>query len=1037
MTTLARLSVRYPTTVLMLVLAMLLLGVLSFERLGMDLFPDLQNPRLFIEVAAGDRPPEEMERQFVTLLESAAARARGVERVTSMARTGNALITVEYGWGRIDMDEAFLELQKQMADQVQRIEGLDEVSVSQHDPNAVPIVVAAFYHPEVDDLDALRQTAERVVRTELIRLAGVAAVELVGERWREVEVLADAHTLEAYGLSVEQLRSAIEGANVNIPGGSIVEMGRRYIIKGVGELTSTDELSELVVTTRTPATGARSVGGVVVEPAAAVAVPVRLREVAQVRVTLGDPDNAVRLDGRRCIGLEIYKEGGFNTIDAARSIHDQLGLLRRSLPGYRIEVVEDQARFIEAAVTEVQETGLFGILLAVLVLFLFLRRIGVTVVVSLAVPISIVATFNLMYFGDLTLNLMTLGGLALGAGMLVDNAIVVVENVFRKLEAGATLADAAVEGTAEVGGAITSATLTTIVVFLPIVYLHGAAGELFREQAWTVAFALLSSLFVALVVIPMLSSRLLRSDRRRRAVAVEFPRYRGLLTALLGRRLAVLAIAAVIVGATAAALPQLGSEFMPRTGEGVLELALALPVDTPLERTEGVVRNVEGFLGENFQSHLRHVYSRIGATDREASGDVGLADEGNASIRILIDAASPLSLNHLVAALGAELADLPQIGAQFRRRETALETSLGRTTAPLVVEIKGKELKTLTGLGERVRELLAGMPFLTGIKFAGGATRPQIDVEIDRTRAAQHGIGVTEIGTQLEHLLSGRDAGQLRERGDYTDIVIKRPALSVRGLERAMLEKGDGGRVRLDQVARLATSMAPRSITRTDQTRTVEVSAELDTERPFDRVAAEVEAALASISWPPEYSFAVTGEERLREEAFDSLRFALILAVVLVYMVMAAQFESLVHPFVILLTVPLAGVGTVVLLMGLGMPLNVMSFIGIIMLTGIAVNDSIILVDRINQERRSGRAVTEAVVDAAQSRIRPIVMTSATTMLALLPLAAGVGEGAALRAPMAVAVIGGLVTSTLLTLVVIPCAYHLLARIDRLQPRPA
>ena len=1036
MLSLVRFSVRNPTTVLMLVLAILLLGLLSFERLGMDLFPDLQNPRLFVEVVAGDRPPEEMEQQFVRPLESAAARGRGVERVSSIAQTGRALITVEYSWGSIDMDEAFLDLQKSMADQSQRA-AVDEVVVSQHDPNAMPIVVAAFYHPEVRDLDALRRTAESVIRTELIRLPGVAAVELVGERRREVEILADAYTLEAYGLTMEQLRAAIENANVNMSGGSIIEMGRRYVIKGVGELTSIDELNDLIVTTKTPQTAVRTGSSPAdVEELTGEVIPVTLREVAQVRSTLSTPENSVRLDGRRCIGLEIYKEARFNTIDAAQSVHRQLDILRRTLPGYEIEVVKDQARFIQAAVTEVEETGLVGVLLAVVVLFAFLRRIGVTAVVSIAIPISVVATFNLMFFGDLSLNLMTLGGLALGAGMLVDNAIVVVENVFRKLEGGASLTDAAIEGAGEVGGAITSSTLTTIIVFLPIVYLHGAAGELFREQAWTVAFALLSSLFVAVIVIPMLCSRMLSRDRAPRGNAVHFPRYAGLLQALLNHRFLVLFVGLLLVGAVAVVPPRLGSEFMPRTAGGELELELSLPVDTPLERTEGTVRNLEAFLQQNFADHLRHVYARVGV-DAAAERQLSLADESRAVIHMLIEPGSQLSPNTLIAALGLELADLPQIKAQFAQQETALEISLGRTSAPLQIQIKGKDLAKLTELGEQARERLEQMPELTNVEFAGGQKRPQIDVEIDRTRAAQHGIDIAGVGVQLEHLLSGRQAGQLRERGEYTDITIRRPPMSLRGLENAMLEGPDGRKVRLDEVARLVSSQAPRSITRSDQMRTATVSAELSSEQPFDQIVVQVEAQLAALTWPPEYVYEVTGEERLREEAFASLRFALLLAVVMVYMVMAAQFESLVHPFVILLTVPLAGVGAVAMLMVLSMPLNVMSFIGIIMLVGIAVNDSIILVDRINQNRRGGQELRQSIIAAAQTRIRPIVMTSVTTMLALLPLAAGAGDGASLRAPMAVAVIGGLVTSTALTLIVIPCAYHVLARIDRLRPAGA
>ena len=1057
MRALPRFSVRYPTTVLMVILALLLLGYLSFERLGMDLFPDLKNPRLVVELTAGDRPPEEIERQFVSPLEAAAVRGRGVAGVNTIVQTGRALITVEYGWGSVDMDEAFLDLQKTMADQSQRHDDLDEVTVSQHDPNAVPVVVAALHHPEITDLDALRRTAEGIIRTVLMRLPGVAAVELVGERRREVEVMADAYTLEAYGLTVEQLKSTIEGANRNMTGGTIVEMGRRYVIKGVGELTSADELNDLIVTQTPPETAARtgmfpeqsptsdespSSGSSAEEVSSDQVVSVALRAVAEVRVTLTEPENMVRLDGRRCIGLESYKEARHNTIDAVDSIHEQLDVLRRSLPGYQIEIVQDQARFFEAAVTEVEQTGMIGSALAGLVLFVFLRRIGLTAVVSIGIPISIVATFNLMYFGDLSLNLMTLGGLALGAGMLVDNAIVVVESIFRKLEAGLSLMEAAVEGTAEVASAITSSTLTTIIVFLPIVYLHGAAGELFREQAWTVAFSLISSLFVALAVLPMLCSRLLSRARTPSSGAVHFPRYTGLLASLIGRKGWVIAAAVALIAAAAVSLPRLGSEFMPRAGRSELAVELSLPQGTHLERTGGVVRNLETFLLHNFGAHLSHVYARVGPTGTAIAGggeeaEDALADESTAVIHALFSPEAQLTPDDLISALGTELAGLPDIEAQFAQQETALEVSLGRTAAPLVIEIKGKELPVLTELATQVQERLSRMAELTNVETAAGKGRPQIDVEIDRTRAAQHSMEISAIGSQLEHLLSGREAGQLQQQGEYTDIMIRRPRLAVDDLANVMLEGPEGRKVRLDEVAHLVPTLSPLAITRADQVRTATVSAEVvDSGIPFDHLVGMGGTELAQMPWPPDYNFSVTGEEQLRQEAFESLRFALLLAVVMVYMVMAAQFESLVHPFVILLTIPLAGVGAVVLLLALSMPLNVMSFIGIIMLTGISVNDSIILVDRINQNRHAGQPLTEAVINAGQTRIRPIVMTSVTTMLALLPLAIGAGEGAALRAPMAIAVIGGLVTSTALSLVVIPCVYHLLARIDRLRVTP-
>jgi HAE1 family hydrophobic/amphiphilic exporter-1 len=987
---LARFSVKYPTTIMMLVLAVILLGYIAFSRLGMDLLPDLNSPRLFVEIEAGERPPEEMEEQFVSQLEAVAARGRNVENVSSISRVGQALITVEYGWDT-DMDEAFLDLQKSMADFSQNSD-LDGLTVSQHDPNATPVIVAILSHPEITDLNQLRQTAENIIRNELIRLPGVAAVELVGAREREMEVRTDAYILEAYGLTLDGLANTIISSNRNMSGGSIVEMGRRYIIRGVAELTSEGDLNNLIVAYKSPAAT-----GPTGEAGQHKRTPVYLREVADVSFVLSEAENIVRLNGKRCIALEVFKEARYNTIDASADTHEQLEVLRQSLPGYELEVIQDQARFIQSAITEVEQTGLIGIFLAVLVLFVFLRRIGVTAIISIAIPISVIGTFNLMYFHDLTVNIMTLGGLALGAGMLVDNAIVVVENIFRHLEEGKPLTEAAVLGAGEVGGAITSSTLTTIVVFLPIVYLHGAAGELFREQAWTVAFSLLSSLFVALAVIPMLCSQLLgRKAAQTPANTVAFPKYGRFLEKTLKRRGTVVLAGIALVAITIVLIPFVGSEFMPDADQQELYINITMPEGTNLERTEGAVRNLEAAIRQRYGSDIDRIYSRIGPAGASTEEMDALTDENNAVLHLVRKTDSRTSMAELVAGLDQELSELPDIDARLVLEQTALQTTLGTTSAPLVVEIKGEDLDVLSELADQVKEKVSEREGLTNTETSFQEGRPEVNVEIDH-------------------------------QGDYASIVLRRPDVSLAELEGILLESSSGRRVRLDEVARLTSGVSPREIIRNNQARIARVTAHLADDTPFDQIANSVSQSISDIALPAEYTLAITGEEKLRKEAFGDLNFALLLAIILVYMVMASQFESLLHPLVILLTIPLAGVGAVWLLLILSMPFNIMSFIGIIMLAGIAVNDSIILVDRINQNRRGGQNLDAAIVNAGRTRIRPIIITSITTILALLPLTIGIGEGASLRAPMALAVIGGLVTSTLLTLVVIPAVYHLLA----------
>jgi len=1010
---LAQFSVKYPTTIIMVILAICLLGYIAFQRLGMDLLPRLNNPRLYVSLEAEERPPEEMEEQFVSPLEATAARGRKVTGVSSISRVGRALITVEYEWNT-DMDEAYLELQKAATDFSQG-KDLEEISVSQLDPNAQPIVTAVLWHEDLDDLDRLRQTAENNIRNDLVRLPGVAAVELVGERKREIEIRTDSYTLEAYGLTLDQVASEIQSSNQSISGGSIVEMGLKYTIRGVGELESLEDLKNLIIAYKSDEAGETT-----------DRIPITLRDVAEVGFVISEPENIVHYNGRRCIALEIFKEARFNTTQASEYIRSQLESLQMSLPGYELHIIQDQAAFIKSAVREVEQTGLIGIFLAVLILFIFLRRIGVTAVISIAIPISIIATFNLMYFNKLTLNIMTLGGLALGAGMLVDNAIVVVENIFRHLEEGLGLKEAAVRGTGEVGGAITSSTLTTIIVFLPIVYLKGIAGELFKEQAWTVAFALLSSLFVALSVIPMLSSRFLKAPKGRQVrTSLQFPFYGRFLSGVLKKRWLVVVLALLLVVSAAFLASRMGSEFLPQADRNELEVSLLLPEGSNLERTESAVRSLEALLQENHRESLQFIFSRVGPVGTALTESEVLAGENSAMLLIGVKPKS-IDLDSLQEWLKNQLSDIPGLRAQIMRAQTTLQVTLGTSEAPLVVEVRGENMDTLKSLSDQVMAILDQQKGLTAVETSFQEGRPEVEVVIDRNSATSYGLTPYSIGAQLSRLLSGQDLGEYEDEGEYISIMLRSPEPTLKELEGLLLDSSGGQKLRLDDVAVLRRSVSPREILRNNQVRTAEVTAQLSGEEAFDKIVARVEKALAGVSLPQDYSFAVTGEEKLRRESFSHLWFALLLAVILVYMVMASQFESLRHPFVILLTIPLAMVGAVGLLVILGLPLNIMSFIGMIMLAGIAVNDSIILVDLINQQRRSGMDIEAAIIKAGQLRIRPIFMTSATTILALFPLTLGIGEGVALRAPLAVAVIGGLVTSTLLTLVVIPSVYRIL-----------
>jgi HAE1 family hydrophobic/amphiphilic exporter-1 len=1007
-------AVNSPVTITMFVLGVVLLGVISLERLGVDLFPDMSAPRIFVEIKAGERPPEEIERQYIENIEAQIIKQKGVTQVSSVSKTGSARVTVEYSWNR-DMDEAFLELQKALTSYSQNSE-LDEFTITQHDPNASPVMLVAMRHDQIEDMNELRKVAQNYIRNELIRLDGIAEVELSGDEESYVEIETNEYLLEAFGLTTDGLASQIANYNQNVSGGSIVEMGTKYVIKGVSLLHSVEDIENIVVANKR--TNPQSTS-------AADIVPVFMKEVAKVRIVNKEPVNIVRINGERCLGLAIYKETRYNTVQAVEELKSALETIEKALPGYSFTIVNNQGQFIDNAINEVQETAIYGIIFAVFVLFLFLRRIGVTFIISIAIPISIIATFNLMYFNGLSLNIMTLGGLALGAGMLVDNAIIVVENIFRKMEDGMRLKDAAIEGTAEVGGAIIAATLTTIVVFLPIVYLHGASGELFKDQALTVAFSLIASIFVALFVIPMLVSKLLRPKANKKVESVKMTSYGRFLEKILKYRWGVVALSVVLLAIGVYLVPVVGSEYIPKSDSGEFSIELTLPEGTELERTSATLHTIEQMILEAEGDRIEMIYSHAGVNESGSDDKTVFANENTGSLKLILKDGYRDQSEGVIQSLGGIFDNLEEIETRFIRDETALQATLGTDEAPVKVEVSGKDLDEIERINNEIFQKLTTINEIYNLKSSIEKGSPEVDVVIDRFKAGLYNLNVNQIISQIQNKLSGKDAGDLDNEGELKEILIKLPKMSLMEFQNIRLDAGNQI-IRLDEVASFEISHSPKEIIRKDQERISYITAQIAKGEKFDHVIEKVRAELDSVVLPADYKISVTGEEEKRQEAMANLSFALILSIVLVYMVLASQFESLVHPFTILLTIPLAGIGAVVAFFILGISFNMMGYIGIIMLAGIAVNDSIILVDAINQFKAQGIERSQAIIMAGQNRIRPILMTSITTILALLPLTLGFGEGAALRAPMAVAVIGGLVTSTLLTLVVIPSVYSLI-----------
>ena len=1026
MNSITKFAVKYPVSVLMLTLAVCLLGTISYNKLGTDLFPDLKNPALYVEVKSGQRPPEEVEKLITTNVESTAARQEGVKSVYSVTKVGYTKVTVEYGWDQ-DMDAAFLDLQRSVSS-LSQDETIEEVNVTRYDANATPIMTIALTHNEVKDMNELRKIAENYMRNELVRVDGIADIQLNGQEQAIVEISTNPYMLEAFGLTADGIASQITAINQNVSGGTITDGDIQYTVKGVNLITSLQDIENIIVAFKENSSTGSSSSSESTSSAGKTKAPVYLKDVASVSIRNKEPENLARYNGERCLGISIYKENKYNTVNAVENLLAKIDEFRKSLPGYDFHIISNQGEFIGSSINEVKDSALMGIILAVIILYLFLRRINMTLIVSLSIPISIIATFNLMYFNGLSINIMTLGGLALGAGMLVDNAIVVMENIFRNMEENnLPPAEAAVRGTSEVAGAITASTLTTIVVFLPIVYLQGAAGELFKEQAWTVSFSLLSSLFVSILFIPMLASKFMRKKENTTSHAITIKGFGNFVGKVLKKKYLVIAIATILMIVSYLMLPLIGMEFMPKTESKEFSILVTMEPGTRLKSTDNAVGTIEDAIRTLGQDDIEWQYTLVGPSNLESQSGGKLESENQSQIKVKIKKDSKLDADYFITNIN-ENYPLPEgVEISYEKGESALQSILGTEGAPLVIEVKGEELELLDELCTEIKEKITGIPGIYDIKSSLEKGAPEINIKIDRLKSGIYGIDVATVSNQVSEKLAGKDAGTFETQGETIDINIKVPEVTLSEICDIEIVQGEK-KYRLGEIADIEITSAPKEINRINQSRTGIVTAMIEKQYSLSHITPAIQEKLSEVEFPAKYSAKITGEEEMRQESFSGLGFALFLSILLVYMVMAAQFESLRHPFTILLTIPLAGVGCILAFLLTGQTLNMMAFIGIIMLAGIAVNSSIILVDAINRLKEEGHPLEESIKMAAQHRVRPIIMTSATTILALLPMCFGFGEGASLRSPMALAVIGGLLTSTIMTLIVIPCVYYVIDR---------
>ncbi len=1055
MNRLIQLATERRVTIVMLMVAIVLFGMVSLSRLKLNLLPDISYPTLTVRTELTGAAPVEVENLLTKPIEESIGVVRNVRLVRSVSRSGQSDVTVEFLWGT-DMDIAGVDVREKLDILSLPLEA-ERPLLLRFDPSSEPIMRLGLLFKDAaaaenDTLEArlktLRRLAEDSIKTDLEAEEGTAAVKVSGGLEDEIQIRVDQQKLSQLGISIEEVANRIRAENVNLSGGRLEEGNQRFLVRTLNEFKSVDEFRGAIV-------------------ANVADRPVYLRDVATVERGYKEREAITRVKGRESVELAIYKEGDANTVQVARRIDQRIDRIRESLPA-EIELVKiyDQSTFISSAVNDVRFAAILGGLIAIFVLYGFLRDARATTIVGIAIPVSVIGTFLLMYTNNISLNIMSLGGIALAVGMLVDNSIVVLENIVRKKEQGQDLVEAAQNGTAEVGGAVIAATLTTIAVFFPMVFISGIAGQLFRDQALTVTFALTFSLIVALTLIPMLASLGARSryddggdgkpagwftrsvafivrllglvffgirrvfwlllwvptwlmQRLYTAAAAVYP---GLLRWSLSNRWLVVGAATVIFAATMSLVPRLGTELIPQFSQGEFNVDLRLSPGAPLTETDRAIQATQRAAAGIDAVALD--YSVAGTGNRLDANPVDAGDNTGTLSITLQPGSGRQAENRTMDAMRAELARLPGVQYEFSR------PALLSFSSPLQIEISGYDLDSLARVSRTVVEEMSASDRFSDIKTTVESGNPEIQIVFDQERAAKLGLAVRDIANRVVANVRGELATRYTWRDKKIDVLVRSVDARQSSIDeiRSLIVNPTSDRpVTLDAVATVDVSQGPAEIRRVAQERVAIITANL---AYGDLGAAAQEAGLivSRTPMPTGVTALVSGQSEEMEASFESMRFALVLAVFLVYLVMASQFESLIHPFIILFTIPLALVGAVLALFITGTTVNIVAFIGVIMLAGIVVNNAIVLVDLINQLRAQGMERHDAIIEAGTARLRPILMTSLTTALGLLPMAMGFGEGSEVRTPMAITVIGGLVVSTLLTLLIIPVVYSLMDR---------
>ena len=1016
-----RLAIHRPVTMFMISAIIVLLGVISLTRLPVDLLPDITAPTITVRVNYVGVGPQEMEQLVTRPLEQALSAVSGLEQLNSSSQEGASTLRLNLAWGK-NLDSAMDDIRTRIDRVRARLpEDADPPQIYKFDSNADPIMnigVEGDY-----DRVTLREIGENVLSRRLERVAGVASVTVNGGLRRQIHVDLSKEKITALDLSVDRVVNILQTENQNIPIGEIDQGDMTYLLRSQGEFENLDQMRNLVVQIKD-------------------GIPVYLKDIADVSDSTEDVRQIQRINGQPGIRLQVQKQSGGNTVQVAQGVRQEIERVNREVPGVRLILLNDNARFIERSIAAVREHVMLGSILVVLVIFAFLRNFRSTLIVCTSIPISVIGTFALLYFAGFTLNTMTFGGLALGVGMIVDAAIVVLENSFRHMEEkGKDRVTASIDGSEEVWSAILASILTHIAVFVPLLFLTGISSIMFRQLSVVVVFSLLMSLFVAVTLVPVLCSKLLKlpppvAERKglsgrlytasERMLNNMDEGYRRILHKALAHRPTVIAVAAVSVVAAVLITPTINSEFTSQTDEGQVNVNVDLAVGTRIERTDAVILRVEQMITQLVPEKVS-IFSNVGGFGG------GGTNRGNLQVLLTPKDERERSSDQIAQELRRSLSGLPGVviranaggGNQLTRYLTGGGGFGQGGGGRLALEIRGEDLTDARRLAQAAKDLMDEVPGVADARVGRDEGRPELAVRVDRPKAALLGLTNTSIANTLRTNVAGTQAAMFREAGNEYPIVVRlreEDRQQVADVQEVLVSSAQGQVLPAKTLMNVANETGPVQIDRKNQVRIIQVNAE--PEATLSQAVNAVQARLPQLAVPKDFSVGFGAEVEQQAQAFDQLRLVLILALILVYAVMASQYESLRDPFVIMFSVPTAAIGVVLALKLTDTSFTMQAYIGIIMLAGIVVSNGILLVDYTNiLRRRDGMGVRDAVEQAGRTRLRPILMTSIATVLGLVPMSLGIGEGSELQVPLARVVIGGLLTSLVITLVLVPTVY--------------